>query len=66
MHLLSVARSQALCPDGQQTFAGSPVVEVIRRDDDYVYVGTGVDEGETYCLTPLDQPLPGMQVRVSG
>ena len=41
-------------------------VEVIRRDDDYVYVGTGVDEGETYCLTPLDQPLPGMQVRVSG
>ena len=41
-------------------------VEVVRRDDDYVYVSAGVEEGETYCLTPIDQPLPGMQVRLSG
>ena len=26
----------------------------------------GVEEGERFCLTPLDQPLPGMQVRLSG
>ncbi len=41
-------------------------VEVVRRDDNYVYVAGGVEEGETYCLTPIDQPLPGMQVRLSG
>ena len=41
-------------------------VEVLRRDDDFVYVGEGVAAGETFCLTPVDQPLPGMQVRVSG
>lgn len=41
-------------------------VEIVRRDDDYVYINGGVTEGETYCLTPLDQPLPGMQVRISG
>ncbi|MEQ8689783.1 MAG: hypothetical protein RIC89_02960, partial [Pseudomonadales bacterium] len=41
-------------------------VEVVRRDDEYVYIGDGVDEGERYCVTPLDQPLPGMQVRIRG
>ena len=41
-------------------------VEVLRRDDNFVYVGEGVAAGETFCLTPVDQPLPGMQVRVSG
>lgn len=41
-------------------------VEVLRRDDNYVYIGAGVDAGERYCVTPLEQPLPGMQVRISG
>ena len=40
-------------------------VEVARRDDHFVYISAGVDEGESYCVTPIDQPLPGMQVRVS-
>ncbi len=41
-------------------------VEVVRRDDDYVYISSGVQAGEQYCLTPIDQPLPGMRVRVAG
>ena len=41
-------------------------VVVARRDDDSVYISSGVEGGEKYCLTPVDQPLPGMRVRVSG
>ena len=51
--------------DGQQRIFPREV-EVVRRDDDYVYISSGVDAGETFCLTPIDQPLPGMQVRVRG
>jgi RND family efflux transporter MFP subunit len=39
-------------------------VEVVRRDEDFVYIAEGVENGERYCLTPIDQPLPGMQVRL--
>ncbi len=38
-------------------------LNVVRRDDDFVYVADGLDEGERYCVTPIDQPLPGMKVR---
>ncbi len=39
-------------------------VDVVRRDDDFVYIAGGVDAGERYCVTPIEQPLPGMKVRV--
>ncbi len=38
-------------------------LNVVRRDDDFVYVAEGLDEGERYCVTPIDRPLPGMRVR---
>ncbi len=38
-------------------------LNILRRDDDFVYVADGLDEGERYCVTPIDQPLPGMKVR---
>lgn len=38
-------------------------VNVVRRDDDFVYISEGVAVGERYCLTPIDQPLPGMMIR---
>ncbi len=38
-------------------------LNVVRRDDNFVYVADGLDEGERYCVTPIDQPLPGMKVR---
>ena len=40
-------------------------VVVARRDDRYVYISSGVKPGERYCLNQIEQPLPGMQVRVS-
>ena len=39
-------------------------VEVVRRDKDFVYIASGVEAGEQYCVTPIDQPLPGMKVRL--
>ncbi len=41
-------------------------VTVARRDEHFVYISGGVEDGEQFCLTPVDQPLPGMQVRVAG
>ncbi len=41
-------------------------VEVVRRDQDFVYIADGVSAGEQYCVTPIDQPLPGMKVRLGG
>ena len=40
-------------------------VSVVRRDDNFVYISEGVEVGERYCVTPIDQPLPGMQVRIA-
>ena len=41
-------------------------VRIARADEYYAYVIDGVEDGERYCLTPPDQPLPGMKVRLSG
>lgn len=39
-------------------------VEVLRADDDYVYVKSGLSDGDVVCVSPIDQPLPGTLVRV--
>lgn len=41
-------------------------VRIARSDEYFAYVIEGVEDGERYCLTPPDQPLPGMKVRLSG
>ncbi|MDA1076093.1 MAG: efflux RND transporter periplasmic adaptor subunit [Proteobacteria bacterium] len=41
-------------------------VTVVRRDADNVYIGDGLEDGERYCVTPINQPLPGMKVRFDG
>jgi multidrug efflux pump subunit AcrA (membrane-fusion protein) len=40
-------------------------VAIVRTDEDFAYVESGLADGERYATTPIDQPLPGMQVRVS-
>ena len=62
----AMQRGQTLWMVDEQQRIQPRDVDVVRRDDEYVYISGGVVEGETYCLTPIDQPLPGMQVRVSG
>ena len=41
-------------------------VEVVRRDDDFAYIAAGLADGDRYVTTPIDQPLPGMKVRLDG
>ncbi len=43
----------------------STQIGVVRADTDYVYVDRGLNEGDRICITPMEQPLPGMPVRTS-
>ena len=40
-------------------------VDVVRADENYFYISEGLVEGDRYCATAVEQPLPGMKVRVS-
>ena len=39
-------------------------VEVLRADDDHVYIESGLNDGDIVCVSPIDQPLPGTPVRI--
>jgi RND family efflux transporter MFP subunit len=39
-------------------------VEVLRADDDHVYIESGLNGGDIVCVSPIDQPLPGTPVRI--
>lgn len=41
-------------------------VTVVRTDDNYAYVTDGLNDGEIFCITAIDKPLPGMKVRFDG
>ncbi|MCY4143598.1 MAG: efflux RND transporter periplasmic adaptor subunit [Gammaproteobacteria bacterium] len=38
-------------------------VSVVRSDEDFSYISNGINEGDVFCVTPIDRPLPGMKVR---
>ena len=40
-------------------------VDVVRADENFFYISDGLMEGDRYCATAVEQPLPGMKVRVS-
>jgi RND family efflux transporter MFP subunit len=40
-------------------------VEIVSTDEEYAYIDAGLTDGERYTITPVDQPLPGMPVRVN-
>ena len=41
-------------------------VDVVRTDDEFAYIAAGLADGDRYVTTPIDQPLPGMKVRLDG
>lgn len=41
-------------------------VSVVRSDEKYSYIANGINDGDVYCVTPIDRPLPGMKVRFDG
>ena len=40
-------------------------VQIVSTDEKYAYVDGGLMNGDRYTITPIDQPLPGMPVRVN-
>ena len=36
---------------------------IVRADTEQVYVSSGLSNGDRICVTPMEQPLPGMPVR---
>ena len=40
-------------------------LDIVRADEQFAYVATGLADGDRYTVTPPEQPLPGMLVRVN-
>ena len=38
---------------------------IVRSDSQYSYISEGLEDNEIVCVTPIDQPIPGMKVRYS-
>ncbi len=62
----ALRRGETLWVVGEDLTIHPRQVEIARSDEDFAYISQGVEHGERYCLTPPDQPLPGMKVRLSG
>ncbi len=43
----------------------SAEIGIVRAEEEYVYVDRGLEPGDRICITPMEQPLPGMPVRTS-
>ncbi|MEM8768537.1 MAG: efflux RND transporter periplasmic adaptor subunit [Pseudomonadota bacterium] len=39
-------------------------VTIVRNDERFAYVSAGLEDDDRYVTTPIDQPLPGMRVRL--
>ena len=40
-------------------------LEILRSDEEFAYVASGLNVGDRYTVTPPEQPLPGMAVRIN-
>lgn len=38
-------------------------VDILRADEEQIYIDAGLEDGQLVCVTPLENPLPGTQVR---
>ena len=62
----ALTRGQTVWVIEQDSRIQPRVLEIVRSDEDFAYVSGGIEEGERYTTTPIEQPLPGMKVRVEG
>jgi RND family efflux transporter MFP subunit len=60
-HALYRGNTVWLVDDERRIFA-SPV-NVVRSDETSVFISDGLEDDAKVCITPIDQPLPGMPVR---
>jgi len=38
-------------------------VDILRAGEELIYIESGLEDGQLVCITPLENPLPGTQVR---
>lgn len=57
--------SQVWVVGDDDTIAPRDVI-VVRFDEDFAYIKSGLESGEVYCITPIERPLPGMKVKING
>jgi RND family efflux transporter MFP subunit len=62
----SLSRGTTLWVVDEQSKIYPQTLNIVRSDRQFAYVSDGIEEGMTYCLTPPNQPLPGMMVRMDG
>ena len=62
----SLSRGTTLWVVDEQSKIYPQTLNIVRSDRQFAYVSDGIEEGVTYCLTPPNQPLPGMMVRMDG
>lgn len=60
----SLQRGETLWLVGQDMAIQPRDLEIVRADELYSYVSSGLADGDRYTVTPPEQPLPGMIVRV--
>ena len=61
----SLQRGETLWMVGDDMTIQPRLLEIVRADEQFSYVTTGLSDGERYTVTPPEQPLPGMLVRVN-
>ena len=61
----SLQRGETLWLVGEDMAIQPRLLEIVRADERFSYVAGGLSDGERYTVTPPEQPLPGMLVRVN-
>ncbi|MCY3839268.1 MAG: efflux RND transporter periplasmic adaptor subunit [Gammaproteobacteria bacterium] len=61
----SLQRGETLWLVGEDMAIHPRHLEIVRADERFSYVASGLADGERYTVTPPEQPLPGMLVRVN-
>ena len=61
----SLERGRTLWMVGEDMTIRPRNLDVVRTDEGFAYVATGLRDGERYTVTPPENSLPGMKVRVN-
>ena len=61
----SLQRGETLWLVGEDMAIHPRNLDIVRADEQFSYVVNGLSDGDRYTVTPPEQPLPGMLVRVN-
>lgn len=61
----SLQRGRTIWLVGEDMAIRPRQLEIMRSDEEFAYVASGLEPGDRYTVTPPEQPLPGMLVRIN-